>query len=518
MPWWLTTLAFVGLQILWDFIRPKPRLEDAKPEEFDFPTADEQRPVPILWGTVQLASNIVWADDLQQVPITKNVKTGIITSEDKVVGYRYSLGVQDALCEGQVDELRRVWIGDDLVYSAGGAGSASVVGGGTSYNDGDELTVVGGTFTRPAVLRVQSTTFGGVVAAVTVIDGGDYSVNPPAAASTTVNTGLGSGCTVSLTFDSVITHGDTFTIDRPDLFGGEELGSGGVFAELEFFDGRAAQTASTYLSGFQKEPPLTGDTPTYKGTCYVAPASTPTYFGTQPNTRPWKWEVRRIPNGLSLSASEALVAGGANPANVLYELITSEEFGYGDPASTVDTSSFTAAAATLATEGQGFSFGLFTEEETGDTIRRVEEQIEGLVFQAPTTGLWTIKLIRDDYNPATIPEVSNDMGLVSLRDYNRGTWEGTVNDLSVPFDQADDSYKSTAGRARDLAGRRILGRVSSSSRRHPGVKDAALAALIAERDLRSLSVPLATGTFVVDRTHYGLLPATCSRSRTQTPT
>lgn len=86
---------------------------------------------------------------------------------------------------------------------AGGAGSnkeaegATVVAGGTLYVDGNVLTVVGGTGTA-ATLTVQET--GGIVDAVVVTTGGDYSVLPTNPVS--VTGGGGTLATFDLVFNS----------------------------------------------------------------------------------------------------------------------------------------------------------------------------------------------------------------------------------------------------------------------------------------------------------------------------
>ncbi len=55
--------------------------------------------------------------------------------------------------------------------------TASVVAGGTGYQVGDVLTVVGGTYTTATTLTVSSA-FGGAITGVTVTNGGDYTVQP----------------------------------------------------------------------------------------------------------------------------------------------------------------------------------------------------------------------------------------------------------------------------------------------------------------------------------------------------
>ncbi len=52
-------------------LQPKaPRPQAAELKDFDAPTADEGRPVPVVFGTVLVRSaNVVWYGDLRTTPI-----------------------------------------------------------------------------------------------------------------------------------------------------------------------------------------------------------------------------------------------------------------------------------------------------------------------------------------------------------------------------------------------------------------------------------------------------------------
>src|SRR6056297_293467 len=56
-------------------LSPKPRTEAPKAaglDAFDLPTAEEGRPIPVVFGTVLLRGpNVVWAGDLKVDPIRK---------------------------------------------------------------------------------------------------------------------------------------------------------------------------------------------------------------------------------------------------------------------------------------------------------------------------------------------------------------------------------------------------------------------------------------------------------------
>src|SRR5690606_16059769 len=109
-------------------------------------------------------------------------------------------------------------------------------------------------------------------------------------------------------------------------------------------------------------------------------------------------------------------------------------------------------------------------------------QIDGVVFLDQSTGKWTIKLARDDYDVALIDEL-DETNLIEIKEFTRGSWEDTVNTVLVPFKDRNRDYQGTAGMAQDMANIRIQGVVVKSSVSFPGVKDATLANNLAWREL-----------------------------------
>jgi len=433
----LTLAVYVAVFALQEFLRPKPKVENARPAslgDFNFPTADENRKVPVIWGTEIIEGpNVIWYDDLVQQAIVEKVKTGLWSSTRVTRGFRYFVGIQFGLCRGSTEtpvSLRRVWIGETEVFSGA------------------------------------------------------------------VTTGV-------------------FTIDLPSLFGGDTLGSGGVVANCLFYPGSDAQTADPYLSQFQA---VGGVTSRYRRTSYVVfqkyqdAALTipgPGYIGNTTSVKPWKFELRRIPNGLGLSAGEAALNLGndANLANVAYEIMTDTEWGLGVPAASIDVADFQAAAATTAAEGNGFSCKLEEETEARDLLREVERQMGGVVYLDLVSGLFKIKLARFDYTVGTLPVVSRATCLKEIRNPVRSTWVDTSNQVFVPFRSRRLDYKPTRALAQDMANVRIQGgRISPVSVNYPGVHDEALANSLAWRDLRTLARPMLKAQLVVNRTMYQAHP------------
>lgn len=327
-------------------------------------------------------------------------------------------------------------------------------------------------------------------------------------------------------FSGTVTGGNRFDIDKPTLFGGDDYGTGGVQATVDFYDGNSSQVVSPYLDDASRQRVTVATTPTaprYTGTCYLvarrmtsaAPQASDqgAYLGNSTSIKRWSFEVQRMPALFSGQTSGQNIIGGAdaNPINVIYELLTNTEWGFGFAATDIDVgavSSFKSASDTMISEANGFSMVLDRQRRASDLMQELQRQISGLVFLDQTTGKWTIKLVRDDYTLGTLPAL-NDSNVKEVRDFQRGSWEDTTNQIQVKYNKRDDDYKESYALAQDMANAQIRGGGSVSTVdivqaqvNYPGVKKAALANQLAWFDLRAHSYPLARATLIVDRTFW----------------
>lgn len=315
----------------------------------------------------------------------------------------------------------------------------------------------------------------------------------------------------------------TLDIDKPDLFGGETLGAGGVRATLDISPGTTTQPVNDYLARFQDAGAGTNRTPRYTGTCFVVARELGgdpdtcrgAYFGTSTSVKPWAFEVERFPGVFSgqTAGDHKIGATDCNPMNVIYEILTNDEWGFGFPAADVNTglgSSFVSASNTLITEGNGFAMVLDSETTAADLLAELQRQIDGVVFLDHRTGQWKVKLARADYVLGSVPQLTDD-NVSEIREYTRGSWEDTTNQITVQFDKRADDYQTSFALAQDMGNALMRGggtvgtmRPASGAEVFPGVKDSDLAANIAWRELRGHSYPLARATVLVDRTMWAL--------------
>lgn len=291
----------------------------------------------------------------------------------------------------------------------------------------------------------------------------------------------------------------TIDIDEPKFFGGNTLGQGGLIGPLTLRLGSETQAIVPYLTPFQNEG---GDTVAYVGTAYAVFEQGE--VGTRTNLAPWAFEVRRIPTGLS--TTNHIVNGfDANPAHVIFEMLTNDEWGLGLPSGDIDLVNFQAAADTLFAEGNGFSTSLNNSIEAFDLVQQLETQIDGVVYTDPQNGLWKIKLVRDDYVFANLFQI-DESNVALYGEYARASWDDTSNEVKISFTDRNLDYFKTSAVVQDLANFRLQGNVAKpTSLEMRGVADATLASSLVTRELRQVSIPLAKANVTMDRSAWDVI-------------
>jgi len=437
-----------------EILRPKPEFEDARPAgngDFQFVTATEGRPIPIIWGRNLLSSpNVVWYGDIQALPIHESVRTGWFSKEEFISGYQYTMGVQFGLCCGPDVELTRMWLGREqkwLVYDSDVSG---VIAGGDRFDINEP--------------ELHFPTKGGVTATCDFY-GGAY------------------GQPQNDYLDNTARQLVAPMVDIPN-YGG---------------------TCHLVMREMTSAAPTTDDGGAYIGnSTAVDPVSIelqrfPAVFTGQAAGE------HKVP---------ASTGKDCNPINVLYEILTDRDWGLGFLPGEIDTgpgSSFLSAADTMLTEVNGFAMVLDKQIPASQMIEEVERQIDGVLFLSQTTGKWQIKLARADYTVATLPAL--DETNCEFSDYARSTWEDTTNQLVVKFNKREDNYKESYAVAQDEAniimqgaGSINTGRIVSGTISYPGCKLSSLASTLVWRSLRTNAYPLSRATFTVNREFWDLQP------------
>ena len=426
MAFFMTLLLYAAVFVLTELLRPKPDIEGAKPGglgDFSFPTAQEGRAVPIIWGTVRLnGPNLGWYGDLRTKSIKEKVDTGLFSSDNVTVGHKYFIGIDFMLCRGEFGAshsqgLRRIWVDDNELRKASAGWTQS----------------------------------------------------------------------------------GAITINEDDFFGKD---SGGISGTLRLFDGSLSQAQSSYMAGLADIDSTL--LPNYRGTAHAVMEQM--YVGNAPSLRPWAFELRRIPDGLGLAANALINGSDANPANVIYEIMTNAEWGLG--LSNVDETQMAAAGVILAGENNGYARVLDRPLQAVELLAEIEQQVDGFLVQDAITKDWQIRLIREtDYpSPLSLIPAFDESNVLSL-DFSRGAWADTTNQVKVQFTDRDKGFAGSFAVAQDMANKIIQNDVDViATQNYPAVQERGLANDLAWRDLRTLSYPLAKGKIKSDRSNYTLRP------------
>lgn len=210
------------------------------------------------------------------------------------------------------------------------------------------------------------------------------------------------------------------------------------------------------------------------------------------------------------------IGDDANPINVIYDLLVGKYGKLGLSPSDIDMVSFAAAALTCYQEGHGFSRCFDERMSAHEMIGEVLRQIDGVIFEDPTTGTLKIKLVRADYDPARLPLIDRNNG--EIVDFVMGGRSGVPNKLTVTFcnrskDYADDSVTVPDGA--NAAGQDGIEHTEALDFR--GCSNITLATKIAGREFAAMTQPVMRCHVIVHRSMIDLRPGDAVRVQYKNP-
>ena len=311
-----------------------------------------------------------------------------------------------------------------------------------------------------------------------------------------------------------LSSGGEIIIDDGDLFGGEDRG-GGLGAKANFLPGTLTQAVDPYLQS-----QLGATLPAWRGVAslvWYGPARTFTgsinflgivshpvevpsgYLGTSPRIAPLAVVVRRLPSNLGLTTAQTNLAGDANPAEVIYELLTNTDFGLGLPVALVDVPGITAAGVALAAEGMGISAVWDSgRQNLGQFLEEILRTIDAVCFLDYRTGKWSLRLARSGYDVGSLM-VLDESSIIALEGYGATALDETVNEVVLTYRDRDSGYQDKQVKAQDLANIRFQDAVVSQAMNYPMITKGDIAAQLAARDLYALSAALTKCDVIANR-------------------
>lgn len=384
---WVIRVAYLAGAMFANYLL-KPSPEKPPKAEDDFPSADPNQSVAIVWGTVKVKPNIFWWGDKRALEYSRD---GLFQ------GYTYYQGVAMGICWGPIDKLIDIIFNED----------ASLI--------------------RLAAQDLPGRT--------------------------------GTDVDPSLPLDLAGNEeGIDIELESQYLFGGPAA-QGGIRGLMHFYFGTEDQEKNIYLDDRVNEidPPNTTDTtPAYKRLCYAVFArggldgpSQPFYWGTTPTVKPVQFVVQRCPSGLNGDATSKIDNRGffsaykgmaANAAEIIYEIYTDQWWGLKKTDADMDVDSFKACADELFAENFGISGQCDSKTPAEDVIKAIEEHVDAVTYEDPTTGLITMRLLRFVF-PEDVPDlpvVNSDNS--SDLEFHRATFASLSTGVKVRWTDPDRAY------------------------------------------------------------------------------
>jgi hypothetical protein len=306
------------------------------------------------------------------------------------------------------------------------------------------------------------------------------------------------------------------SVNQPDLFGGQKK-EGGAVGTVHFLPGRSTQVMPEELAA--KMGRTSATCPAYRGIASIffhgaAAANNPFQPGSGYSAGGFLWssnnpiiaqsvwaEIERAPKGLD--PERAMIGPDANPAHMIFECLVNTDWGLGLSSTLVDGQSFSQAAEILDVEAFGLSMIWTKQAKIEDFISEILDHIQATFFIHPRTGLYTLKLLRDDYDVGTLRVMYPDNATVTS--FQRKMWGETINEIAVTWTNPVNEQEETVT-VQNLAAVAAQGAPIADSRNYYGVRNRDLAMRLASRDLRVASAPLATIEVELDRSSWDLVP------------
>ena len=511
MPFWALCLVFIGTSILSALLQKRP--QSAKPSslgEFSVPTADAGRTIPYVCGTVKIGGgNVTWFGDYEaRAMVTKAGGFFGIGAKSVTTGYKYYIGMQMVLCHGPVDAVQQVWAGNKLApmtlatigspenYQQITIHAPGLFGGDQSEGGLDGI----GNFYRGITTQLSDAYLSAQLGVTAPAYQGLCHVVMPHWYMGTSNYIKTLAWIVSR-FPNQLGLGSNQHIIATKAFGAVFAGTGNGTITTAMGSAPVTQKFTAVLGGGGWA--ITGSVSGAIGTATtgVAFTSGPVNLTITAGTVAFQ-----IGDNFTFSLD---AYSDANPACVIYDLLTSTRYGLGVPTALIDTAAFQAVGTVLFNESNGISIQVDNASAADQILGAILQQINGILYTDPSSGLWELSLIRNDYTVGSLTEFTqDDIGGASQEapSFSRVALTETVNEIKLSYVSRSANFQQAIAQSQDIGNFSIRNELVSSTVEYHGVSNAALAQAIADRDLRTLSYPIAQIKFKASRKAWALRP------------
>ncbi|MBC7209620.1 MAG: hypothetical protein H5U33_04100, partial [Pseudomonas sp.] len=227
------------------------------------------------------------------------------------------------------------------------------------------------------------------------------------------------------------------------------------------------------------------------------------YIGNTETPAKISFVCSRFPKSPGGNTTLEVIGDDANPAYVIHEFLTDKRFGASISSSLIDQSTIEACAQILFEEGYGVSGAVDSAKQASAVIDDILKVINGSLVTDAATGKLKLKLAREDYVVADLPalDASNIKG---ISNFNRGSLDTAVNEVKIKYLSIADGFTERTATAQNLGLRIHKGDSDGVSYDYMSISTGSLAAKVAQRELRPLSVPLASCIVECNRSMYDI--------------
>ena len=186
----------------------------------------------------------------------------------------------------------------------------------------------------------------------------------------------------------------------------------------------------------------------------------------------------------------------ANPINVIYDILKRD---LQMPDSMIDVGSFQQAAATIESEGIFVGVVMDSEKKVSKWFEDLLRIVDGTMYYDPVTKKLTIKLLRFDYDPNNVQEITDDV--ISDVVLEATSWAETYNQFIFKFtDYYRDKVRSVE--YTNEAARISLGYARPKTISLTAINNQTVLNIVANRMMAKLGTPKTSLKFKVNYIDY----------------
>lgn len=193
-----------------------------------------------------------------------------------------------------------------------------------------------------------------------------------------------------------------------------------------FYDGSPGQKPSAVLEELMDESNLSA----FRNLSYLVFSRA--YIGKSTRSKAVSFEIERLSESPTGMRSRENIMGDANPAYIIYEILTNDDWGAQIPTHLIDIDSIEDAAKTFYDEKLGLSYIWSTPSSYIDVLKHIYNHCECRLRQNHKNGLLELYVVRNNYDVNQLLTL-NKSNISSVLNYSKGSMDTINTEVRVKF-------------------------------------------------------------------------------------